>query len=315
MPLVTSKKMFEQAYKNGYAIGAFNVNNLETIQGIVNAGVAQNAPLILQVSSGARKYANPTYLQHLVLAAVEESGLPICLHLDHGDTFDLCKSCIDKGFTSVMIDASKYPLPENIRITKEVVNYAHDHGVVVEAELGKLAGIEDAVNVSDKDAMFTDPDEVYEFATKTGIDSLAIAIGTSHGAYKFKPGQKPQLRFDILEEVAKRLPGFPIVLHGASSVPQELVKIINSYGGQMPDAIGIPEEMLRQAAKMAVCKINIDSDLRMACTAAIRKHFVEQPSHFDPRQYLGDARSAIQKVVEHKLVEVLGCAGKADECR
>ena len=315
MPLVTSKKMFEQAYKNGYAIGAFNVNNLETIQGIVNAGVAQNAPLILQVSSGARKYANPTYLQHLVLAAVEESGLPICLHLDHGDTFDLCKSCIDKGFTSVMIDASKYPLPENIRITKEVVNYAHDHGVVVEAELGKLAGIEDAVNVSEKDAMFTDPDEVYEFATKTGIDSLAIAIGTSHGAYKFKPGQKPQLRFDILEEVAKRLPGFPIVLHGASSVPQELVKIINSYGGQMPDAIGIPEEMLRQAAKMAVCKINIDSDLRMACTAAIRKHFVEQPSHFDPRQYLGDARSAIQKVVEHKLVEVLGCAGKADECR
>ena len=315
MPLVTSKKMFEQAYKNGYAIGAFNVNNLETIQGIVNAGVAQNAPLILQVSSGARKYANPTYLQHLVLAAVEESGLPICLHLDHGDSFDLCKSCIDKGFTSVMIDASKYPLPENIRITKEVVAYAHDHGVVVEAELGKLAGIEDAVNVSDKDAMFTDPDEVYEFTTKTGIDSLAIAIGTSHGAYKFKPGQKPQLRFDILEEVAKRLPGFPIVLHGASSVPQDLVKIINSYGGQMPDAIGIPEDMLRQAARMAVCKINIDSDLRMACTAAIRKHFVEQPSHFDPRQYLGDARSAIQKIVEHKLTEVLGCAGKADECR
>lgn len=315
MPLVTSTKMFEQAYKNGYAIGAFNVNNLETIQGIVNAGVAQNAPLILQVSSGARKYANPTYLQHLVLAAVEESGLPICLHLDHGDSFELCKSCIDKGFTSVMIDASKYPLPENIRITKEVVAYAHDHGVVVEAELGKLAGIEDAVNVSEKDAMFTAPDEVYEFATKTGIDSLAIAIGTSHGAYKFKPGQKPQLRFDILEEVAKRLPNFPIVLHGASSVPQDLVKIINSYGGQMPDAIGIPEDMLRQAARMAVCKINIDSDLRMACTAAIRKHFVEQPSHFDPRQYLGDARSAIQKVVEHKLVEVLGCAGKADECR
>lgn len=277
MPLVTSTKMFEQAYKNGYAIGAFNVNNLETIQGIVNAGVAQNAPLILQVSSGARKYANPTYLQHLVLAAVEESGLPICLHLDHGDSFELCKSCIDKGFTSVMIDASKYPLPENIRITKEVVAYAHDHGVVVEAELGKLAGIEDAVNVSEKDAMFTDPDEVYEFATKTGIDSLAIAIGTSHGAYKFKPGQKPQLRFDILEEVAKRLPNFPIVLHGASSVPQDLVKIINSYGGQMPDAIGIPEDMLRQAARMAVCKINIDSDLRMACTAAIRKHFVEQP--------------------------------------
>lgn len=315
MPLVTSKKMFEQAYKNGYAIGAFNVNNMETIQGIVNAGVKQNAPLILQVSSGARKYANPTYLQHLVLAAVEESGLPICLHLDHGDSFELCKSCIDKGFTSVMIDASKYPLAENIKITKQVVEYAHDHGVVVEAELGKLAGIEDAVNVSEKDAMFTDPDEVYEFTTKTNIDSLAIAIGTSHGAYKFKPGTKPQLRFDILEEVAKRLPGFPIVLHGASSVPQDLVKIVNAYGGQMPDAIGVPEDMLRQAARMAVCKINIDSDLRMACTASIRKHFTEQPSHFDPRQYLGDARTAIQAVVEHKLVEVLGCAGKADECK
>ncbi len=315
MPLVTSKKMFEQAYKNGYAIGAFNVNNLEIIQGIVNAGKAQNAPLILQVSSGARKYANPTYLKHLVEAAVEETGLPICLHLDHGDSFELCKSCVDNGFTSVMIDASKYSLAENIKITKQVVEYAHDHGVVVEAELGKLAGIEDDVNVNAKDANFTDPDEVYEFSTKTGIDSLAIAIGTSHGAYKFKPGTKPQLRFDILEEVAKRLPNFPIVLHGASSVPQDLVALVNQYGGKMPDAIGVPEDMLRQAARMAVCKINIDSDLRVAATSAIRKHFCEYPDHFDPRQYLGDARTAVQKVVEHKLVDVLGCAGKADECR
>lgn len=315
MPLVNSKKMFEMAYRGGYAIGAFNVNNMETIQGIVNAGKAQNAPLILQVSSGARKYANPIYLKHLVEAAEEDTGLPIVLHLDHGDSFELCKSCVDNGFTSVMIDASKYAFEENIAITKKVVEYAHDHNVTVEAELGKLAGIEDAVNVSADDAMFTDPDEVYEFATKTGIDSLAIAIGTSHGAYKFKPGQKPQLRFDILEEVAKRLPNFPIVLHGASSVPQEFAKTINEFGGKMPDAIGIPEEMLRKAATMAVCKINIDSDLRMACTAAVREHFVEHPDHFDPRQYLGDARANVQKIVEHKLVDVLGCAGKADECR
>ena len=315
MPLVTTKKMFEMAYQNGYAIGAFNVNNMETIQGIVNAGVAKNAPLILQVSSGARKYANPTYLQNLVNAAVEESNLPIALHLDHGDSFDLCKNCIDKGFTSVMIDASKYSFEDNIKLTKQVVEYAHDHGVVVEAELGKLAGVEDKVNVSAEDAQFANPDEVYEFATRTGIDSLAIAIGTSHGAFKFKPGQKPRLRFDILEEVAHRLPNFPIVLHGASSVPQDLAKIINSNGGQMPDAIGIPEEMLRKAATMAVCKINIDSDLRMACTASVRKHFVDHPDHFDPRQYLGDARNAIQKIVEHKLENVLGCAGKADECR
>lgn len=315
MPLVNSKKMFEMAYKGGYAIGAFNVNNMETIQGIVNAGKAQNAPLILQVSSGARKYANPKYLKHLVLAAEEDSGLPIVLHLDHGDCFDLCKSCIDNGFTSVMIDASKYELAKNIEITKEVVAYAHDRNVTVEAELGKLAGIEDDVKVHSDDAMFTDPDEVYKFATKTGIDSLAIAIGTSHGAYKFKPGQKPQLRFDILEEVGKRLPGFPIVLHGASSVPQEFVKTINEFGGKMPDAIGIPEEMLRKAATMAVCKINIDSDLRMACTAAIRQHMFEHPDHFDPRQYLGDARANVQKIVEHKLVDVLGCTGKADECR
>ena len=315
MPIVNSKKMFEMAYKGGYAIGAFNVNNMETIQGIVNAGVKQNAPLILQVSSGARKYANPLYLKHLVQAAEEDTGLPIVLHLDHGDSFELCKSCIDGGFTSVMIDASKYDLAKNMEITREVVKYAHDRNVTVEAELGKLAGIEDDVNVDSEDAMFTDPDEVYEFATKTGIDSLAIAIGTSHGAYKFKPGQKPQLRFDILEEVGKRLPGFPIVLHGASSVPQEFVRLVNQYGGKMPDAIGIPEEMLRQAATMAVCKINIDSDLRMACTSAVRKHFVEHPDHFDPRQYLGDARTSVQQIVEHKLVNVLGCAGKADECR
>ena len=311
MPIVNSKKMFEMAYKGGYAIGAFNVNNMETIQGIVNAGVKQNAPLILQVSSGARKYANPLYLKHLVQAAEEDTGLPIVLHLDHGDSFELCKSCIDGGFTSVMIDASKYDLAKNMEITREVVKYAHDRNVTVEAELGKLAGIEDDVNVNSEDAMFTDPDEVYEFATKTGIDSLAIAIGTSHGAYKFKPGQKPQLRFDILEEVGKRLPGFPIVLHGASSVPQEFVRLVNQYGGKMPDAIGIPEEMLRQAATMAVCKINIDSDLRMAMTATLRKYFNENPSHFDPRQYLGPARERVKEIVKHKIQNVLGCSGKA----
>ena len=311
MPIVNSKKMFEMAYKGGYAIGAFNVNNMETIQGIVNAGVAQNAPLILQVSSGARKYANPLYLKHLVQAAEEDTGLPIVLHLDHGDSFELCKSCIDGGFTSVMIDASKYDLAKNMEITREVVKYAHDRNVTVEAELGKLAGIEDDVNVSNEDAMFTDPDEVYEFATKTGIDSLAIAIGTSHGAYKFKPGQKPQLRFDILEEVGKRLPGFPIVLHGASSVPQEFVRLVNQYGGKMPDAIGIPEEMLRQAATMAVCKINIDSDLRLGLTAGIRQHMMEHPDHFDPRQYLKPARENMKKMYVHKIVNVLGSAGKA----
>lgn len=314
MPLVNSKKMFEAAYKGGYAIGAFNVNNMETIQGIVNAGKAQNAPLILQVSSGARKYANPKYLKHLVLAAEEDSGLPIVLHLDHGDCFDLCKSCIDNGFTSVMIDASKYEFAKNIEITKEVVAYAHDRNVTVEAELGKLAGIEDDVKVHSDDAMFTDPDEVYEFATKTGIDSLAIAIGTSHGAYKFKPGQKPQLRFDILEEVGKRLPGFPIVLHGASSVPQEFVKTINEFGGKMPDAVGVPEDQLREAAKLAVCKINIDSDIRLAMTGSIRKFFVEHPDKFDPREYLKVARANVKELVRHKLKDVLGCAGKADEC-
>lgn len=309
MPLVTSTEMFKKAYAGGYAIGAFNVNNMEIIQGVVEAAKIEQAPLILQVSSGARKYANAIYLRKLIEAAVEDSGLPICMHLDHGDTFELCKDCVDNGFTSVMIDASHHPFEENIKITKNVVEYAHDHGVVVEAELGRLAGIEDAVNVSEKDSAYTDPDQVQEFVEKTGVDSLAIAIGTSHGAYKFK--SEPKLRFDILEEVGKRLPEFPIVLHGASSVPQYLVDQINEYGGNMPGAKGVPEEMLRQAASMAVCKINIDSDLRMAMTATIRKYFKENPSHFDPRQYLKPARAAITELVRHKLVDVLGCNGKA----
>ena len=313
MPLVTTQKMFKKAYENGYAIGAFNVNNMEIIQGIVEAATEENAPLILQVSSGARKYANPVYLRKMVEAAEEVSRLPICLHLDHGDTFELCKSCIDGGFNSVMIDGSHHPFEENIKLTRQVVEYAHDHGVVVEGELGRLAGVEDDVKVKAEDSSYTRPEEVEEFVSKTGVDSLAIAIGTSHGAYKFKPGTKPQLRFDILEEVSRRLPGFPIVLHGASSVPQEFVKIINENGGALKDAIGVPEDMLRKAASMAVCKINIDSDLRMACTAGIRKHFVEHPDHFDPRQYLGDARANIKAIVKHKLTEVLGCAGKAGE--
>ncbi len=311
MPLVTTKKMFEDAYKGGYAIGAFNVNNMEIIQGITEAAKKLNAPLILQVSKGARAYANHTYLVKLVEAAEIETGLPIALHLDHGPDFETCKSCIDGGFTSVMIDGSHLPYEENVALTKKVVDYAHAHGVVVEGELGQLAGIEDDVNVSAENAHFTDPEQVYDFVTRTGVDSLAIAIGTSHGAYKFKPGQKPQLRFDILEEVSKKLPGFPIVLHGASSVIPEFVEQINQYGGQMPDAIGIPEDMLRQAATMAVCKINIDSDLRLAMTAAIRKHFAEHPDHFDPRQYLKPAREAIEGMVEHKINTVLGCAGKA----
>jgi len=309
MPLVTSKEMFKKAYAEGYAIGAFNVNNMETIQGIVEAAKMNKAPLILQVSAGARKYANPVYLKKLVEAAVEDSGLPICLHLDHGDSFELCKSAIDSGFTSIMIDASHHSLAENIKITKEVVKFAHDRGVVVEAELGRLAGVEDAVNVLEADAMFTNPEEAAEFVQKTGIDSLAIAIGTSHGAFKFKSA--PQLRFDILEKVGKLLPKFPIVLHGASSVPQEQVAIINKFGGNMPGAQGVPEDMLRKAASMAVCKINIDSDLRVCFTAAIRKYFAENPTHFDPRQYLTPARAAIVQIVSHKLVNVLGCAGKA----
>ncbi len=311
MALVNTKKMFEDAYNGGYAIGAFNVNNMEIIQGIVEAGKKLNAPLILQVSKGARAYANHTYLVKLVEAAVEETGLPIALHLDHGPDFETCKSCIDGGFTSVMIDGSHLPYEENVALTKQVVDYAHAHGVTVEGELGQLAGVEDDVQVSDEDASYTKPEQVYDFVTRTGVDSLAIAIGTSHGAYKFKPGQKPQLRFDILEEVSEKLPGFPIVLHGASSVIPEFVEEINKYGGSMPDAIGIPEEMLRQAATMAVCKINIDSDLRLAMTAAIRKYMAENPSHFDPRQYLKPAREAIEGMVEHKINTVLGCGGKA----
>ncbi len=309
MPLVTSKEMFKKAYKGGYAIGAFNVNNMEIIQGITEAAKEENAPLILQVSAGARKYAKHVYLMKLIEAALEDTGLPICVHLDHGEDFEVCKSCIDGGFTSVMIDGSKYQFEENVRVTKEVVDYAHDKGVVVEGELGKLAGIEDAVNVAAADAAFTDPDQVAEFVRRTGVDSLAIAIGTSHGAYKFKG--EARLRFDILEEVQKRLPEFPIVLHGASSVLPEYVDMINKFGGQMPGAKGVPEDMLRKAAAMAVCKINIDSDLRLALTASIRKHFAENPGDFDPRQYLKPAREAIKSVVRNKLVNVLGCSGKA----
>ncbi len=311
MSLVTTTEMFRKAYEGGYAVGAFNVNNMEMIQAIVEAANELRSPVILQVSAGARKYANPVYLRHLVAAAVETTDIPVAMHLDHGADFEICKSCIDVGFTSVMIDASSKPWEENIALTKQVVEYAHDHGVVVEAELGKLAGIEDDVNVAAHDAQFTSPDEVQEFTSRTGIDSLAIAIGTSHGAYKFKPGQDPKLRIDILEEIGRRLPGFPIVLHGASSVPQDQVAIVNEFGGSMPNAIGIPESELRKAAKLAVCKINIDSDLRVAFTAAIRKHLAENPSHFDPRQYLGDARANMKEMVKHKIVDVLGSANKA----
>ena len=320
MPLVTSKEMFEKAYNGGYAIGAFNVNNMEIIQGITEAAKECNAPVILQVSKGARAYANRTYLVKLVEAAEIETGLPICLHLDHGDSFETCKSCIDDGFTSVMIDASSKPFEENIAITKQVVEYAHARGVVVEAELGTLAGVEDDVKVAAEDSSYTRPEDVEEFVRRTGCDSLAIAIGTSHGAYKFKPEQctrneegilvPPPLRFDILEEVSRRLPGFPIVLHGSSSVPQEYVKMINENGGNMPDAVGVPEEQLRKAASMAVCKINIDSDLRLAMTGTIRKHFHDHPADFDPRQYLKPARANIKELVKHKIVDVLGCDNK-----
>ena len=311
MPLVTTSEMFEKAYKGGYAIGAFNVNNMEIVQGITEAAADLSAPLILQVSKGARAYANHTYLIKLVEAAIEETGLPIVLHLDHGDSFELCKSCIDGGFTSVMIDASSKPFEDNIALTRQVVEYAHDHGVVVEAELGTLAGIVDEVKVKAEDSSYTRPEDVQEFVERTGCDSLAIAIGTSHGAYKFKPGTKPQLRFDILEDVERRLPGFPIVLHGSSSVPQEFVRMINENGGNMPGAIGVPEDQLRKAASMAVCKINIDSDLRLAMTATIRKYFNDHPDHFDPRQYLKPARAAIKAMVAHKITDVLGCDGKA----
>jgi fructose-1,6-bisphosphate aldolase, class II, various bacterial and amitochondriate protist len=309
MPLVTTKEMFQKAYHGGYAIGAFNVNNMEIVQGIVSAAEEENAPVILQASSGARKYASPVYLRKLVEAAVEESKIPIVMHLDHGDSFETCKDCIDGGFTSVMIDGSKYPFEENIALTKKVVEYAHARGVVVEAELGKLAGIEDAVKVNSKDASFTDPEEAAEFVQKTGIDSLAIAIGTSHGAYKFKG--EPRLDFERLEKISKLIPGFPIVLHGASSVPQEFVEKCNKYGGNIPGAQGVPEEMLRKAASMAVCKINIDTDLRLAMTASIRQVFVEHPEEFDPRKYLSAAREAIKLMVKHKIKDVLGCSNKA----
>ena len=312
MPLVTTTEMFKKAYEGGYAVGAFNVNNMEIVQGITEAASELKAPVILQVSAGARKYAKHAYLVKLVEAAVVDCPeIPIALHLDHGADFEICKSCIDGGFTSVMIDGSSRAFEDNIAETRKVVEYAHARGVVVEAELGKLAGIEDAVNVSAADASYTDPAQVQDFVERTGVDSLAIAIGTSHGAYKFKPGQKPQLRFDILKEVSDRLPGFPIVLHGASSVIPEYVEMINQFGGEMPDAIGIPEDMLREAAKMAVCKINVDSDLRLAMTAAVRKYLAENPSHFDPRQYLSPARDAIKSLVMHKIETVLGCGGKA----
>ena len=327
MALVTSTEMFKKAYNGGYAIGAFNVNNMEIMQGITEAAIEKRAPLILQVSKGARAYAKHVYLMKLIEAAIEDAeqtagfDLPIVVHLDHGDTFELCKSCIDGGFTSVMIDGSSKSFEDNIALTRQVVEYAHDHGVVVEGELGTLAGVEDEVKVSAEDSSYTRPDEVEEFVNRTGVDSLAIAIGTSHGAYKFTAAQctrnekgilvPPPLRFDILDEVAKRLPGFPIVLHGSSSVPQEFVKIINENGGKMPDAVGIPEEQLRKAAEGAVCKINIDSDIRLAITASIREHFAEHPDHFDPRQYLKPARQAVKDMVTHKLINVLGCNGKA----
>ena len=322
MPLVTSTEMFKKAYNGGYAVGAFNVNNMEIVQGITEACKEEKAPVILQVSKGARAYANHTYLVKLVEAAVIECPeIPIVLHLDHGDSFETCKSCIDGGFTSVMIDLSSKPFAENIEGTKKVVEYAHDHGVVVEAELGALAGVEDDVKVSAEESHYTRPEEVEEFVSKTGCDSLAIAIGTSHGAYKFTAAQctrnekgelvPPPLRFDILDEVVKRLPGFPIVLHGSSSVPQNYVKMINENGGKMPDAVGIPESQLRKAAESAVCKINIDSDLRLALTGTVRQYFNEHPDHFDPRQYLKPARAIIKELVRHKLVDVLGCNGKA----
>ncbi|MGI6173982.1 MAG: class II fructose-1,6-bisphosphate aldolase [Christensenellales bacterium] len=327
MALVTSTEMFKKAYDGGYAVGAFNVNNMEIIQGITEAAIEERAPLILQVSKGARAYAKHVYLMKLIEAAIQDAqetagfDLPIVVHLDHGDSFEICKSCIDGGFTSVMIDGSSLPFEENIALTRRVVEYAHDHGKVVEGELGTLAGVEDEVNVSHEDSSYTRPEEVEEFVKRTGVDSLAIAIGTSHGAYKFKPEQctvnekgilvPPPLRFDILEEISRLLPGFPIVLHGSSSVPQEFVNIINENGGKMPNAVGIPEEELRQAARGAVCKINIDSDLRLALTASIRKHFADHPDHFDPRQYLKPGRAAIKDMVKHKLVNVLGCNGKA----
>ena len=321
MPLVTSTEMFKKAYDGGYAIGAFNINNMEIVQGITDAAAELRSPIILQASAGARKYANSVYLVKLLEAALElHPEIPMVLHLDHGADFDVCKDCVDHGFTSVMIDYSGHPFEENIQESRRVAEYAHEHGVVVEAELGTLAGIEDEVKVAHGMASYTNPDQVEEFVKRTGVDSLAIAIGTSHGAYKFRPEQctrnekgvlvPPPLRFDILEEVARRLPGFPIVLHGSSSVPQEYVKTVNEYGGQMPDAVGIPEDQLRHAAELSVCKINIDSDLRIGMTAGIRKHFVEHPDHFDPRQYLTDGRANIKAIVAHKIKDVLGSDNK-----
>ncbi|MDD6187972.1 MAG: class II fructose-1,6-bisphosphate aldolase [Clostridiales bacterium] len=320
MPIVTSTEMFKKAYEGGYAIGAFNVNNMETIQGITEAAAETRSPLVLQVSAGARKYAKHIYLMKLIEAAEADTGLPICVHLDHGADFEICKSCIDGGFTSVMIDGSHYSFEENIRITKQVVDYAHDHGVVVEGELGRIAGIEDDVNVSAADSSYTEPDQVEEFVNATGVDSLAIAIGTNHGAYKFTPEQctvnedgvlvPPPLRFDILEEVSRRLPNFPIVLHGSSSVPQEFVKLINANGGKMANAVGVPEEQLRKAASMAVCKINIDSDLRLAMTGAVRQYLAENPADFDPRAYLKPGRQNVKELVKHKIINVLGSNDK-----
>ena len=311
MGLVTSTEMFKKAYDGGYAVGAFNVNNMEIVQAIAEAANELKSPVILQASAGARKYASQAYLMKLVEAAVATTDIPIVMHLDHGADFDICKDCVDGGFTSVMIDCSSKPFEENIEISKKVADYAHDKGAVVEAELGTLAGVEDDVNVADDKAMYTDPDQVEEFVKRTGVDSLAIAIGTSHGAYKFKPGTNPKLRLDILAEVARRLPGFPIVLHGSSSVPQEYGKIINEHGGALKDAIGIPEDQLREAAKGAVCKINIDSDLRLGMTAGIREHFEAHPDHFDPRQYIGDGRKYVKEIVRHKIIDVLGSDNKA----
>ena len=313
MALVTTKKMFEMAYKNGYAIGAFNVNNMEITQGIVSAIAKKKAPLILQISRGARSYASMSYLKAIIDVAVAENpDIPICMHLDHGDTFEVCKQCVDDGFTSVMIDGSHHPFEENMKLTKQVVEYAHDHGVVVEAELGQLGGIEeDVVGVDDVMSHLTDPDQAQEFVEKTGVDSLAVAIGTSHGAYKFKT--EPKLAFDVIEEIGKRMPGYPLVMHGSSSVLKEFKDLINKYGGAMPDAMGVPEDAITKASKMGICKVNIDTDLRMAMTAKIRQVYAEKPAEFDPRKYLGPARDAIESMVEHKL-DVLGCAGKAAEC-
>lgn len=308
MAFVTSKEMFSKALKSDYAVGAFNVNNMEIIQAIVDAAKIENAPLILQVSAGARKYAKPTYLLKLVEAAIEDSGLDIVLHLDHGEDFDICKKCVDDGFTSVMFDGSKHSFEENIRLTKEVVEYAHAHGVVVEAELGKLAGVEDDIKVDARHATFTDPDEAAEFVEKTGVDSLAISIGTSHGAYKFKGD--PYLDFERLQKISKLLPDTPLVLHGASTVLPEFVALCNQYGGNIPGAQGVPEDMIRTAAKYGICKVNIDTDLRLAMTAEIRRIFMENPEEFDPRKYLGPARDAIQKMVQHKIKNVLGASNQ-----